>query len=119
MEFGKWPSALACRGEIYNEYSRPLFKTNSRTGEEHKTNAYVKEGIINYMGPQELQLSTIKRRERNMWFGDITRHDTLMRTILQGTMGRQKEKEAAKRNVGIVTSKTGPLDHCNSFESAP
>ena len=63
---------------------------------EHKTNAYVKEQITNSAGEQEPLLATIKRRKL-AWFGHISRHNTLSKTILQGTVegkrrrGRQRK----------------------------
>ena len=63
---------------------------------DHKTNAYVKEQITNSTGEQEPLLATIKRRKL-AWFGHISRHNTLSKTILQGTVegkrrrGRQRK----------------------------
>ena len=37
------------------------------------------------LGPQESLLATIKRLQL-VWFGHVTRHDSLSKTILQGTL---------------------------------
>ena len=37
-----------------------------------------------FMGPQQPLLATVKRRKL-AWFGHVTRHDSLSKTILQGT----------------------------------
>ncbi|GFR99641.1 endonuclease-reverse transcriptase [Elysia marginata] len=52
--------------------------------------------VVAYVGPQEPLLATVKRRKL-AWFGHVTRHDSLSKTILQGTVegkhrrGRQKK----------------------------
>lgn len=63
---------------------------------EHKTNGYVHKKIKDLVGLQEPLLATVKRRKLG-WFGHVTRHDTLSKRILQGTVeggrrrGRQKK----------------------------
>ena len=52
---------------------------------EHKTNDWVRSKIDFLVGPQEPLLATVKRRKL-AWFGHVTRHDSLSRTILQGTL---------------------------------
>ena len=52
---------------------------------EHKTNDWVRSEINFLVGPQESLLATVKRREL-AWFGHVTRHDSLSKTILQGTL---------------------------------
>ena len=52
---------------------------------EHKTNDWVWSKINYLVGPQEPLLATVKRRKL-AWFGHITRHDSLFKTILQGTL---------------------------------
>ena len=58
---------------------------------EHKTNDFVWNTVTNLVGPQEPLLSIIKRRKLS-WFGNVTRHDSLSKTILQGTVegGRRR-----------------------------
>ena len=58
---------------------------------EHKTNVYVRGRITALAGPQEPLLATIRRRKL-AWFGHVTRHNTLSKTILQGTVegGRKR-----------------------------
>jgi hypothetical protein len=63
---------------------------------EHKTNEYVRSTVTALVGPQEPLLATVKRRKL-AWFGHVTHHNTLSKTILQGTLkgsrrrGRQKK----------------------------
>ncbi|GFR80155.1 endonuclease-reverse transcriptase [Elysia marginata] len=60
------------------------------------TNESVREVVVAYVGPQEPLLATVKRRKL-AWFGHVTRHDSLSKTILQGLVegkrrrGRQKK----------------------------
>ena len=62
---------------------------------EHKTNDWVRSKINFLVGPQEPLPATVKRRKL-AWFGHVTRHDSLFKTILQGTLdggqhcGRQR-----------------------------
>ena len=61
---------------------------------EHKTNDWVR-GKINFLvGPQEPLLATVKRRKL-AWFGHVTRHVSLSKTILQGTLasGRRRDRQ--------------------------
>ncbi|GFS01436.1 endonuclease-reverse transcriptase [Elysia marginata] len=63
---------------------------------EHETNESVRELVVAYVGLQEPLLATVKRHKL-AWFGHVTRHDSLSKTILQGTVegkhtrGRQKK----------------------------
>ncbi|GFR93520.1 retrovirus-related Pol polyprotein LINE-1 [Elysia marginata] len=63
---------------------------------DHVTNESVRELVVAYVGPQEPLLATVKRRKL-AWFGHVTRHDSLSKTILQGIVegkrrrGRQKK----------------------------
>ena len=61
---------------------------------EHKTNDYVRKKIRDLMGPQEPLLATVRRRKL-AWFGHLTRHNTLSKTILQGTVegGRRRGRQ--------------------------
>lgn len=62
----------------------------------HKTNEYVRQQVIKYAGSQEPLLATVKHRKIT-WYGHVIRHDSLSKTILQGTVegsrrrGRQKK----------------------------
>ena len=53
---------------------------------EHKTNDWVPSKINFPVAPQELLLATVQRRKL-AWFGHVTRHDSLSKTIPQGTVG--------------------------------
>ena len=77
-----------------NKCHRKLLKISYK---EHKTNAYVKEEIRKRMGHQEPLLSTIKRRKL-IWFGHTTRHDTLAKTILQGTLEGKRKRGRQKKS---------------------
>ena len=63
---------------------------------EHKTNDWVRSKINFLVGPQEPSLTTVKRRKL-AWLRHVRRHDSLSKTILQGTLedgrrcGRQKK----------------------------
>ena len=51
----------------------------------HITNISVKQANTEAAGPQEPLLTTVKRRKLQ-WFGHTTRHNTLAKEILQGTV---------------------------------
>ena len=53
---------------------------------EHKINDWVRSKINFLVGPQEPLLATVKR-QKLAWFGHVTHHDSLFKTILQGTFG--------------------------------
>ncbi len=63
---------------------------------EHKTNQFVRDMVTSLVGPQETILQTVKRRKL-AWFGHVVRHDSLAKTVLQGTVeggrrcGRQRK----------------------------
>ena len=52
---------------------------------ELKTNDWVWSKINFLMSPQEIRLATVKRWKL-AWFGHVTCHDSLSKTILQGTL---------------------------------
>ena len=52
---------------------------------EHKMNGWVRSKINFLLVSQEPLLVTVKRRKL-AWFGHVTRHDSLFKTILQGIM---------------------------------
>ena len=63
---------------------------------EHKTNDWVRSKIDFLVGPQESLLATVKRRQL-AWFGHITRHGSLSKTILQGSLeGGQRRGQQRK-----------------------
>jgi len=61
---------------------------------ERKTNEFVRDSIRTLVGPQEPVLATVKRRKLQ-WFGHVTRHNTLSKIILQGTVegGRKRGRQ--------------------------
>ncbi|GFR70754.1 retrovirus-related Pol polyprotein LINE-1 [Elysia marginata] len=76
-----------------NKCLRKLLRISHK---DHVTSESVRELVVTYVGPQEPLLATVKRRKL-AWFGHVTRHDSLSKTILQGTVegkrrrGRQKK----------------------------
>ena len=52
---------------------------------EHKTNDYARQQADSFAGKQESLLTTVKRRKLS-WFGHITRHNTISKSTLQGTL---------------------------------
>ena len=61
---------------------------------EYKTNDWVWNKINFLVGPQEPFLATVKRRTL-AWFGHVTRHNSLSKTILQDTLegGRSRGQQ--------------------------
>ena len=58
---------------------------------EHRTNSYVEQEIKAKAGKQEPLLSTVRRRKL-AWFGHVTRHNNLAKTILQGSVHGQRKR---------------------------
>ena len=52
---------------------------------EHKTNDWGRSKINFLVGPQKRLTATVKRWKLT-WFGHVTRHDSLSKTVLQGTL---------------------------------
>lgn len=69
---------------------------------EHRTNDYVRQLVTTHAGEQEPLLSTVKRRKMT-WYGHVTRHTSLSKTIQQGTVegnrGRGRQKKAWMDNI--------------------
>ena len=61
---------------------------------DHATTEYVRALMTTYVGPQEPLLATVKRRKLT-WFGHVARHNSLCKTILQGTVegGRKRGRQ--------------------------
>ena len=61
---------------------------------EHKTSYWVRSKINFLVGPKEPLLATVKRWKL-AWFGHVTRHDSLFKTTLQGTLkgGRRRGRK--------------------------
>ena len=59
-----------------------------------KTNEFVQRGIKARAGKQENLLGIVKRRKL-AWFGHISRHNSLAKTVLQGTLegGRKRGRQ--------------------------
>ncbi|KAI8515535.1 hypothetical protein Bbelb_063480 [Branchiostoma belcheri] len=78
---------------------------------QHKTNEYVYQQVYSLVGPQEAVMSTVRRRKLQ-WFGHLTRHNNLAKTILQGTLEgkrrRGRQKKVRRDNIKNWTSLTVP-----------
>ena len=61
---------------------------------DHKMNKFVWDQVTRLAGPQEPLLAVVKRRKLS-WFGHVTRHNTLPKTVLQGTLegGRSRGRQ--------------------------
>ncbi|PIK55282.1 endonuclease-reverse transcriptase [Apostichopus japonicus] len=64
---------------------------------DRKTNDYVRETVGDLVGPYEPLLSTVKRRKL-AWFGHVTRHDSISKVILQGTVEGGRRRGRQRRN---------------------
>ena len=51
------------------------------------------------VGPQEPLLATVRRRKL-AWFGHVTRHDSLSKPILQGTLDNGRRRVISRGNTG-------------------
>ncbi|KAI8497134.1 hypothetical protein Bbelb_250830 [Branchiostoma belcheri] len=78
---------------------------------QHKTNEYVYQQVYSLVGPQEAVMSTVRRRKLQ-WFGHLTRHNNLAKTILQGTLEGKRRRGRQKKvwldNIKDWTSLTVP-----------
>ncbi|KAI8511673.1 hypothetical protein Bbelb_107730 [Branchiostoma belcheri] len=78
---------------------------------QHKTNVYVYQQVYSLVGPQEAMMSTVRRRKLQ-WFGHLTRHNNLAKTILQGTLEGKRRRGRQKKvwldNIKDWTSLTVP-----------
>lgn len=89
-----------CRIQSFeNKCYRRMLNISSR---EHRTNDYVRQLVTTHAGEQEPQLSTVKRQKLT-WYGHVTRHTSLSKTILQGTVegnrGRGRQRKAWMDNI--------------------
>ena len=64
---------------------------------EHKTNEFVCRKVVDLAGDQESLLSIVKRRKL-MWFGPVTRHDSLAKTIMQGFVEGTRRKGRSRKD---------------------
>ena len=79
---------------------------------DRKSNDFVRSQITSLAGPQEPLLASVKMRKLS-WFGHVTRHNSLPKTVLQGTLegGRRKGRQAKcwLDNIKEWTRMDGPL----------
>jgi hypothetical protein len=64
---------------------------------KRKTNTYVRDKAIKYAGNVEHLLKVVKRCKL-VWFGHVNRHDTLSKTILQGTVQGVRRQGGERKN---------------------
>ena len=83
------------------------FETKCISYLEHKTNNWVRSKISVLVGAQEPLMATVKRRKLAC-FGHVTRHDSLSKTILQGTFEggprRSRQRKCWMDNIKEWTS---------------
>ena len=65
----------------------------------HITNEEVRNRISEHIGQHEDLLTTIKKRIMK-WYGHITKSDGLAKTVLQGTVHREKEERKTEEEMG-------------------
>ena len=71
---------------------------------EPETNEFVRARVQSFVGPREHLLATVKRRKLQ-WFCHVTKHDSLSKTILQGTVeGGRKRGSKKKAGTTMLTS---------------
>ena len=64
---------------------------------EHKTNQFVRQLVTILAGMQEPFLATVKRWKL-AWYGHISRHDSLSKTILQGTVESKQRRGCPRKS---------------------
>ena len=84
---------------------------------EHKTNEHVREQVTSIAGPQEPLLATVKRRKLQ-WFGHVTRHNTLSKTILQGTVEGGRRRGRPRKSWSDDVKQWTDLDMANLVTEA-
>ena len=74
---------------------------------EHRTNHYVRQIVTTHAGEQEPLITTVKRRKL-AWYGHVTRHTSLSKTILQGTVeGKRRRGRQRKSWMDNIKEWTG------------
>ena len=74
----------------------------------HKTNEYVRNMTATLVGPQPPLLATVKRRKLS-WFGHVTRHDSLCKTVLQGTLEGGRRRGRQRKNWMDIVKEWNPF----------
>ena len=91
--------------------SKSFRKLLGITYHQRKTNEEVRKMVSDYIGNHEPLLATVKRRKLT-WYAHVTRHNTLSKTILQGTVegGRKRgrQRKSWSDNVKTWTDLTTP-----------
>ena len=64
---------------------------------EHRTNESVRQEVEAVCGKFESLLETVKRRKLK-WFGHVCRHDSLSKTILQGTVAGGRKRGRPRKS---------------------
>ena len=84
---------------------------------DHITNVEVKRRISQAIGPHQDLLQIVKNRKLR-WYGHVTRHQGLTKTILQGTVeGGRKQGRPRKRWESNIKEWTG-LNFAESQKAA-
>jgi hypothetical protein len=63
----------------------------------HKTNTFIRDKVVKYAGNQE-HLITVVKHCKLAWFGHVNRHDSLSKTILQGTVQGARRQGGQRKN---------------------
>ena len=66
---------------------------------EHKTNEYVRQQVDTLARKQEPLLGTVKRCKLS-WSGYVTRHNTIAKTIPQGTLEGKRQYPGGQETTG-------------------
>ena len=77
--------SLIAVGKVTRHGTKCLRKLLRISYLEHKTKDWMQSKINFFVGPEEHLLTTVKR-QKLAWFRHVTRHDSLSKTILQGTL---------------------------------
>ena len=99
-------TAAQSRTELSRGYSSTVWQMD-----------WVRNKICFHVDPQELLLTTLKRRKL-VWFCHVTRHDNLYQFPLRTPWGAD-DAMVSWQNVGRITSKSGHPCPCQNFSHWP
>ena len=92
-----WTLTAALEKKIQAFETKCMRKILRISWTERKTNDYVWSRVESVSGRQERLLSTVKRRKL-LWFGHVTRHDSLAKTTMQGTIQGGRRRGRQRKN---------------------
>ena len=113
------PCLLTLKKRIQAFETKCLGKLLSISYEEHETMTVFGARSTSSWVYKKL-VWQLSRRRKLAWFGHVTRHDSLSRTILQGTF-EVGDTVVGRENAGWTTSKSGypcPRQNCSRGPSA-